>query len=206
MVLFAGQDTSGNPDLWVTDGTSAGTSELAVAGADSGGLFDLSFFSSGFSPGFTVLGTRVLFEGYDASGIDSLWVTDGTSAGTRELTVAGSFANGVFFDVNAPDLTVFAGRRYSSARTRTAISACGSPTRRAPGTSELTVGGSNTNRLFFNATEPLRICEYAIASPAQCVMQSLSVPDAWRRFAAARPPRATFSKTNDQKILVDPFH
>jgi hypothetical protein len=24
MVLFAGQDTSGNPDLWVTDGTSAG--------------------------------------------------------------------------------------------------------------------------------------------------------------------------------------
>jgi ELWxxDGT repeat protein len=38
----------------------------------------------------------VLFEGYDASGIDSLWVTDGTSAGTRELTVAGSFANGVF--------------------------------------------------------------------------------------------------------------
>ena len=90
-------------------------------------------FSSGFSPGFTVLGARVLFKEYDASGIDGLWVPDGTSAGTRELTVAGSFANGVFFDVNAPDLTVFAGRRYSSARTRTAISACGSPTRRAPG-------------------------------------------------------------------------
>jgi hypothetical protein len=106
----------------VTDGTSAGTSELTVAGANSGGLFDLSFFPSGFSPGFTVPGTRAL------------------------------------------------------------------------------------NGLFFDATEPPRIFEYAIASPAQCVMQSPSVPDAWRRFAAARPPRATFSKTNDQKInLVDPF-
>jgi hypothetical protein len=46
----------------------------------------------------------VLFAGQDASGNPDLWVTDGTS----ELAVASSFANGVFFDVNAPDLTVFA--------------------------------------------------------------------------------------------------
>jgi hypothetical protein len=57
--------------------------------------------------------------------------------------------------------------------------------------------------LFFNATEPLRMCESAIASPAQCVMQSLSVPDAWRRFAAERPPRATFSKTNASIWLMN---
>jgi hypothetical protein len=35
MVLFADQDASGNPDLWVTDGTS----ELTVAGS----------FATGFS-------------------------------------------------------------------------------------------------------------------------------------------------------------
>lgn len=176
-----------------------GTCELAAAGANSGGLFGLSFFSSGFSPGLTVLGTRALFEGYDASGIDSLWVADGTSAGTSELAVAGSFANGVFFDINAPDLTGFAGKAlFVGADTNGNIGLWITDVMGA-GTSELTVGGSNANGLFFNATEPLRICEYAIASPAQCVMQSLSVPDAWRRFAAERPPRATFSKTNDQK-------
>jgi hypothetical protein len=135
----------------VTDGTSAGTSELAVAGADSGVLFDLSFFSSGFSPGFTVLGTRVLFEGYDASGIDSLWVADGTSAGTSELAVAGSFANGVFFDINAPDLTVFAGKAlFAGADTNGNIGLWITDAMGA-GTSELTVGGSNPNGLFFNA-------------------------------------------------------
>ena len=48
----------------------------------------------------------VLFAGHDASGNPGLWVTDGTC----ELAVAGSFANGVFFDINAPDLTGFAGK------------------------------------------------------------------------------------------------
>jgi ELWxxDGT repeat protein len=100
-VLFQGEDANGNPNLWVSDGTSGGTSELAVAGVNASGLFDLSFFPSGFSPGFTVLGTRALFEGYDAGGIDGLWVTDGTSTGTSELTVAGSFASGLFFNVSA---------------------------------------------------------------------------------------------------------
>src|SRR5439155_26715240 len=109
-VVFAGRDASGNANLWVTAGTSAGSSELSVAGANSGGLFDLNFFPSGFTPGFTVLGARALFEGYDASGIDGLWVTDGTSAGTSELAVAGSFAGGLFSDISAPDLTVFAGK------------------------------------------------------------------------------------------------
>jgi hypothetical protein len=141
----------------------------------------------------------VLFKEYDASGIDGLWVPDGTSAGTRELTVAGSFANGVFFDVNAPDLTVFAGKALLVGADTNGNIGLRITDARGAGTSELTVGGSNANRLFFNATEPLRICEYAIASPAQCVMQSLSVPDAWRRFAAERAPCATFSKTNDQK-------
>jgi ELWxxDGT repeat protein len=80
-VLFASRNAGGAPNLGVTDGTSAGTTELIVAGANSGGLF-----GANLPPDFTVLGSVALFEGYDTAGNVGLWVTDGTSAGTRELT------------------------------------------------------------------------------------------------------------------------
>src|SRR5580704_2398297 len=153
-VLFAGQDATGNPNLWVTDGTSAGTKELAVAGANSGGLFSLNFFPSGFSPGFTVLGTRALFEGYDASGIDGLWVTDGTSADTSELAVAGSFSGGLFFDVSGPDLTVLAGKAVFVGEDASGDISLWTTDATGAGTSELTVAGSNAKGLFFNLTAP----------------------------------------------------
>src|SRR5438874_1333158 len=153
-VVFTGQDASGNPNLWVTDGSSAGTTELTVAGANAGGLFSQSFFPSGFSPGFTAIGSRALFEGYDASGIDSLWVTDGTSAGTRELTVAGSNANGLFFDVSASDLTVFAGRALFAGEDASGDIGLWVTDATGAGTSELTVAGSFANGLFYNVTPP----------------------------------------------------
>ncbi len=153
-VLFAGQDANGSPNLWVSDGTAAGTSELAVAGANSGGLFSLNFFPSGFSPGFTVLGARALFEGYDASGIDGLWVTDGTPAGTRELNIAGSFASGLFVDVNAPDLTVFAGKALFAGEDTSGNISLWSTDGTGAGTSELTVAGSNATGLFYSVAEP----------------------------------------------------
>jgi ELWxxDGT repeat protein len=153
-VLFAGQDATGNPNLWITDGTSAGTKELAVAGANSGGLFSLNFFPSGFSPGFTVLGARALFEGYDAGGIDGLWVTDGTSAGTSELAVAGSFAGGLFSDVSTPDLTVLAGKAVFVGEDTSGGISLWTTDATGAGTSELTVAGSNANGLFFNVITP----------------------------------------------------
>jgi hypothetical protein len=76
-IVFAGRDAGGNANLGVTTRTSAGTGELAVAGANAGGLFNSNNFQSGFSPGFTVLANLALFEGDDASGAASLWVTDG---------------------------------------------------------------------------------------------------------------------------------
>jgi ELWxxDGT repeat protein len=52
---FAGYDTSGNTNLWLTDGTAAGTSELTAVGA-----------AGSLNPsGITVLGTNALFEGID---------------------------------------------------------------------------------------------------------------------------------------------
>jgi ELWxxDGT repeat protein len=82
--VFSGLDASSNSNLWVTNGTSAGTSELAVSGANSGGLFNLHYFSAGF----TVLGGKVLFVGQDTSGNANLWVTDGAETGTSELAAA----------------------------------------------------------------------------------------------------------------------
>jgi ELWxxDGT repeat protein len=99
-VLFAGADGGGHANLWITDGTSAGTSELTVARGYAGGLFGRN---PGFDePGFTVFGNRVLFVGDDVSGNPNLWVTDGTSTGTAELAPSGASATGLEPD----DITV----------------------------------------------------------------------------------------------------
>jgi ELWxxDGT repeat protein len=94
-VLFAGRDTSGNIGLWVTNGTAAGTFELGglansgINGAYTGGLFALGL------PDFVVLNGEVLFNGEDAAGRRGLWVTNGTAAGTFELTgISGAFMGG----------------------------------------------------------------------------------------------------------------
>jgi ELWxxDGT repeat protein len=107
--LFDGFDAQGHIDLWVTDGTSAGTSGLTVAGAYSGGLF-LSV-----APDFTVVGGEVLFSGLDTSDHPNLWVTDGTSAGTSEVTVAGAYSGGL----SPSDITVLSAGTSTSASSST---------------------------------------------------------------------------------------
>jgi hypothetical protein len=92
-VLFDGDNNA----LWITDGTAAGTSELSIAGASAGGLFPF---------GLTVLGSKVLFQGTDASGHCNLWVTDGTASGTSELSVAGAYSLGLFSAGPFPEIQV----------------------------------------------------------------------------------------------------
>ena len=99
-VLFNGVDANGLSGLWETDGTVGGTHEI-FAGA--GGASDLN----GLNPtDLTVFGNEVLFNGLDQNGDPQLWVTNGTAAGTQQLTgVTGANASGI-----APsDLTVFNG-------------------------------------------------------------------------------------------------
>jgi ELWxxDGT repeat protein len=83
-VLFCGYDSSGYSGLWETNGTAVGTHELTgIAGAFTAGI--------GFDPtDLTVFNGHVLFSGYDSQGQAGLWETDGTSAGTHELTVPGA--------------------------------------------------------------------------------------------------------------------
>jgi len=66
-VLFNGIDASGNSSLWETNGTAAGTQELAVSGAATG--------ATGFLPNdFTVFNGEVFFAATDASGDRGLWL------------------------------------------------------------------------------------------------------------------------------------
>jgi ELWxxDGT repeat protein len=80
----------------LTDGTTAGTHEIAVNGAGSGGvaLRDLTVFDG-----------QALFSGDDAANNVGLWSTDGTTAGTHEITVNGAYSTGV----HPYDLTAFNG-------------------------------------------------------------------------------------------------
>jgi len=93
-VLFAGDDASGNNGLWVTNGTSGGTSALTgIAGAYTG--------AAGLDPvQLTLFNGEVLFRGRDTSGNYGLWETNGTAAGTSELGVGGTFTGTNGFQPN----------------------------------------------------------------------------------------------------------
>ena len=93
-VLFNGRIGPGKIGpytLWTSDGTAGGTVPLTIAEANSNGLF-----SASVTPGFTVFGAEVLFRGVDTGGAAGLWMTNGSAAGTHEVTgIAGAAATGV---------------------------------------------------------------------------------------------------------------
>jgi ELWxxDGT repeat protein len=114
-VLFEGAGASGKAGLWETNGTVSGTHELTgISGANlvAGGLDprDMTVFT--FRSGLFKFVSEVLFQGFDASSNYGLWVTDGTAAGTHELTgINGAYTGGIFADYFSadPDFTVFNG-------------------------------------------------------------------------------------------------
>ena len=100
-VLFFGIDASGTYGLWETDGTGAGTRELAGISGQYVSPPVGSPGEPGYTPpmpavpnGLTLFNSNVLrgvFAERDSSGQNALWVTDGTAAGTQELTgIAGA--------------------------------------------------------------------------------------------------------------------
>ena len=108
-VFFNGTNSSSQVGLWETDGTVAGTHELTgIAGAQTTG--------SGLYPSdLTVLNGHLLFGGVDSSGQVGLWETDGTVAGTHELTgIAGAQTKGS--GLSPTDLTVLNGQVFVQRR------------------------------------------------------------------------------------------
>ncbi len=80
-VIFKAQTASLGEELWVSDGTQAGTFLLKDirAGAASSGIQN-----------FVRLGNKVVFLANDGIHEQELWITDGTSAGTHLLKDLGS--------------------------------------------------------------------------------------------------------------------
>jgi ELWxxDGT repeat protein len=150
--LFAGVDASDHVNLWVTDGTSAGTRELIAAGANPAGLL-VDGPSNQFGlldPAFTVVGSRVVFDGADASGRNNLWVTDGTPAGTSELTVVGANSRGLFAGGGAATyISAFGTKALFKGADASGRLGLWVTDGTSAGTSELNVVGANSRGLFY---------------------------------------------------------
>jgi ELWxxDGT repeat protein len=94
-LLFAGQNAAYKIGLWRTDGTSAGTVEVPIAGAHNDGVNPRNL---------AVLNGKLLFMGNGANNKTGLWQSDGTSGGTTEMPVKGAYAKGLLprFFASAP--------------------------------------------------------------------------------------------------------
>ena len=105
LAMFAAVDAGGQDGLWVTDGTALGTHELSsIQNAFQGGLFGGNV---GFNPDITTFDGYALFEGVDASDYKGLWITDGTSSGTHEITGIVGANSSDFFPSYSPYFAVF---------------------------------------------------------------------------------------------------
>ncbi len=84
-VYFAASSGGSGTELWVSDGTAAGTKQLKEINTSTQNGFDPStpYPRSSFPQGFTVVGNTVYFAADDGVHGQELWTTDGTAAGTR---------------------------------------------------------------------------------------------------------------------------
>jgi ELWxxDGT repeat protein len=76
-VFFVANDGVHGREIWVSDGTAAGTHIVKDMLAGAAGAWDNA------NPFLTAFGDRVYFSAFDEEHGRELWVTDGTDAGTK---------------------------------------------------------------------------------------------------------------------------
>ncbi len=171
--LFNGTIDGLTTELWVTDGTPAGTQQLTASEAfdiapfgnqaliatldgslwitdgTPGGTRRLTFNSYDLSPtDITAFGNQALFVGTDASGNNSIWVTNGTLLGTQELITIG-----FNYSTYTNDITAFGNQAVFSAVDANGFGELWITNGTKTGTKELTSIGSN----FHNGLQPYDI-------------------------------------------------
>lgn len=99
-LVFDGNDGVHGMQVWITDGTAAGTMPLSTAFAGADG-------------GYTAVGSHLFFTTSPASAGQDLWVTDGTAAGTHLLKQIGD--NQYSIQLQQPTSLVVGGELYFSA-------------------------------------------------------------------------------------------
>lgn len=134
-LYFTSIDANGHGNLWVTDGTSAGTQQLSAA--------DDSLF--GLDPSsFAVLGNSVYFKGYDAAFRQNLFTLDAASGAVSEITPANTSAYGLL----PMDITTYAGKLYFRGHDAAGAYTLWTSDGTAAGTVEIPVAGQGTTGLY----------------------------------------------------------
>ena len=136
--------------LFITDGTSGGTSQLTVAGAG------IQFRATGL----TTVGDLVFFNALDSDGDFGLWISDGTNAGTVEIDVLAHAAG-----LNPLHITAFGDRAMFQGRNASGQTGLWITDGTAAGTHEIVVAGAHPgglspinltlfdNRMLFNGLD-----------------------------------------------------
>lgn len=110
-MYFAGENSSRNTELWVSDGTTNGTQLLKDINTATNKSSDPSQF--------TIVGNQLFFTANDGVHGEELWVTDGTNTGTKMV-------KDIYFEPQLPawgskpnNLTSFNNKLFFTARDST---------------------------------------------------------------------------------------
>lgn len=130
-LYFSGSDGSGGYELWVTDGTAAGTTLVK----------DISPSGDGFPRRFMEYNGKLYFAATTPTEGEELWVTDGTASGTMMLKDING--NSGTYPESAPVLIkVFNNKLYFTAQTN------------AEGRELWTTDGTANGTVLFKAFQP----------------------------------------------------
>ncbi len=99
-------------ELWVTDGTAAGTLELKDINPGAAGSTPANFT-------FNIVTGKVFFTANDGSHGTEVWVTDGTTAGTLRLDAAPAANPASYTNPTKPTAVLFAGKEIFTATDNT---------------------------------------------------------------------------------------
>ena len=87
-LFFTANDGETGNELWVSDGTAAGTQLLVDINPGSSSGYYGEYPAGSFAYGFTEFNSQLFFTANDGENGNELWVTDGTAVGTQLLVLS----------------------------------------------------------------------------------------------------------------------